>query len=411
MRYAFLDLLACQACHAELGCFTYRERAAEIPGGPFEGGTRVGLGQGVAPLPASAQSGDLLNRLRAFAQPAAEPSRNFAVEIDEGILICPGCARWYPITQRLPEILPDHLRDFDADAARMREAAAAMPPQLADAVLKFRPSSHGADKGARYKRAEMSIQDKIDDPEFFGPGYSSPYNPWNPEFTLYLISLFGSVLRLLDLKKGERVLDSGVGYAWTTEWFHRSGVPAVGVDISRTYLEVGIERMGDSRPHLVIGDVESLPFKSGVFDAVLAYESFHHIFDRRRAMAGYDRVLSAAGRVVLAEPGGKHERADVSVKVMKKYGILERGMELADVMRYAADSGFTRIDQVYLMHGTQHDIGHPLDKAYIKERCPVEGNLFRLRKPERPGEKPPRLGRWASAKHAIKRRLLGVGLD
>jgi SAM-dependent methyltransferase/uncharacterized protein YbaR (Trm112 family) len=415
MRYALLDVLACQACHTDLACFTNRERASNIPPGPYDPGTRVSAGPGLGPLPSLARPTEISARLQRFSTAAADPSRNFTVDVDEGVLLCPACGRWYPILQRLPEILPDHLRDFDADAARLREVAAAMPPALASVAFAFRPANAIADAGAHYKHAEMSIKQKIDDPAFFGPGYSSPYNPWNPEFTLYLISLFGSVLRLLELKKGERVLDSGCGYAWTTEWFHRSGVPVVGIDISRTYLDIGIERMGDAHPHLVVGDVENLPFKSGAFDAVLGYESFHHIPDRPRAMSGYDRVLNATGRVVLAEPGAAHEHAEVSVDVMQKYGILERGMELEDVAAYAGGSSLTGIEQVFLARGTQDDIGRPLDRAYLKDRSIFEGNLFRLRKTgvastvTRIGA--PRRRLWPVAKRYIKRALLKVGLD
>ena len=415
MRYALLDVLACQACHNELACFTFRERASEIPAGPYDPGARVSSGPGLGPLPSTNGRGALLPILREFATPAAAPARNFQVEIEEGVLLCPGCGRWYPIARRLPEILPDHLRDFDADAARIRPVAAAMPPALADAALRFRPAGAGSDAGAHYKRAEMSLKEKVDDPNFFGPGYSSPFNPWNPEFTLYLVTLFGVSLRLLELKKGERVLDSGCGYAWTTEWFHRAGVPVVGLDITRTYLDIGIERMGDAHPHLVVGDVENLPLKTGAFDAVLGYESFHHIPDRPRAMAAYDRILSATGRVVLAEPGGAHEHAEVSVDVMKKYGILERGMEIEDVAAYAAGTSLGGIEQNFLALGTQHDAGRPMDRAFLKDRSIIEGNLFRLRKGgiatgvSQMGA--PRGRLWPIAKRHIKRALLKLGLD
>jgi SAM-dependent methyltransferase/uncharacterized protein YbaR (Trm112 family) len=419
MRYALLDALACQACHSELACFTYREKPSEIPAGPYGSGTRVGIGPGLGPLPQHVGSRERFARLHTFAGAAGDPARNFAVEIDEGVLLCPGCGRWYPITHRLPEILPDHLRDFDADAARLRDAAAAMPPELAKEAFAFRPAPSGAathtDSGAHHKHAEMSIKEKIDDPAFFGPGYSSPFNPWNPEFTLYLIALYGSVLKLLELKKGETLLDSGCGYAWTTEWFHRAGVPVVGVDISRVYLDIAIERMGDAHPPLVIGDVENLPFKNGAFDAVLAYESFHHIPDRPRALKGYDRVLNATGRVVLAEPGAAHEHAEVSVDVMKKYGILERGMELEDVTGYASGSALTGVEQVFLARTTQDDLGRGIDRALLKERSLFEGNLFRLRKSgvassvTRIGA--PRRRLWPVAKRHIKRALLKVGLD
>ena len=419
MRYALLDVLACQACHSDLACFTYREKPSEIPAGPYSSGTRISIGPGLGPLPKNATSRERFARLHTFAGIAADPARNFAVEIDEGVLLCPGCGRWYPITHRLPEILPDHLRDFDADAARLREVAGAMPAELAKEAFAFRPPEAApithTDSGAHHKHAEMTIKEKIDDPAFFGPGYSSPFNPWNPEFTLYLIALYGSVLKLLDLKKGEILLDSGCGYAWTTEWFHRAGVPVVGIDISRVYLDIAIERMGDAHPPLVVGDVENLPFRSGAFDAVLAYESFHHIPDRPRAMKGYDRVLNATGRVVLAEPGGAHEHAEVSVDVMRKYGILERGMELEDVAGYASGSALTGVEQVFLARTTQDDIGRGVDRALLKERSLFEGNLFRLRKSgvassvTRIGA--PRHRLWPVAKRHIKRALLKVGLD
>lgn len=31
-------------------------------------------------------------------------------EIVEGIIICPKCLRWYPIQDKIPEMLPDELR-------------------------------------------------------------------------------------------------------------------------------------------------------------------------------------------------------------------------------------------------------------------------------------------------------------
>jgi ubiquinone/menaquinone biosynthesis C-methylase UbiE/uncharacterized protein YbaR (Trm112 family) len=366
-------------------------------------------------VPKSTTDGALTALLRELSGPAADKARNFQVEIDEGALLCPGCGRWYPIVNRIPEILPDHLRDFDADAAMLRGVASAMPPALAQRAFAFRPNGTGPDSGAHYKRAEMSIKEKIDDPAFFGPGYSSPFNPWNPEFTLYLVSLFGAAVRALELKKGELVFDSGCGYAWTTEWLHRAGVPVVGLDISRTYLDIGIERIGDAHPHLVVGDVENLPLKSAAFDVVLAYESFHHIPDRQRAMAGYDRILGAAGRVLLAEPGAAHEHAEVSIDVMKKYGILERGMEIEDVSGYAAGTALSALEQLFLTLETQNDNGQVLDRSFIKSRSIVEGNLFRLRKGgiasniSRVGARRRRV--WPIAKRHIKRVLLKLGLD
>jgi uncharacterized protein YbaR (Trm112 family) len=36
-------------------------------------------------------------------------------EIDEGLLICKNCNRWYPIIESIPHMLPDELRDERED--------------------------------------------------------------------------------------------------------------------------------------------------------------------------------------------------------------------------------------------------------------------------------------------------------
>jgi hypothetical protein len=168
-----------------------------------------------------------------------------------------------------------------ATRRRSDTLAPGLPPDVRAALRA--PSADGAatDIGVRYKRAEIGIVSKLDNPsQFFGPGYLSSFNPGNTDFTLHLISLFGNVVKLLGVNGSsprEVILDSGCGYSWTTEWLAKNGFEVIGVDICRAYLEVGIARMGESHPHLVVADVENLPIADGCADAVLAYESFHYI--------------------------------------------------------------------------------------------------------------------------------------
>jgi len=204
------------------------------------------------------------------------------------------------------------------------------------------------------------------------------------------VHLFGAVAPLLASSADDVVIDSGAGYAWTTEWLYRSGVNAIAVDICRTYLEIGIARMGPSRPHLVVGDVENLPIHSGAARAVLAFESFHHLPDRPRAMRGYARVLADGGRVVLAEPGADHDSAAASIDVMARLGILEKGMELDDVARYAAGTALGEPEQVFLTYASHADLRHPV-LAIARRTSPLDGNLFVLRKGSGPrGGRAPR---------------------
>lgn len=333
----------------------------------------------IGPVPPFTARTPLTEMLAAQRSAPAPPDRNYAVEVETGVLVCGECARWYPIVERLPELLPDHLRDWTRDC-EMLAGMTRLPRGLRDTLGRFESRDSSQDGGAHYKQAEIGIKKKIEDPAFFGPGYSSPFNLWNSDFTVYLIKVFGNVVPLLEAKPNNVIVDSGCGYAWTTEWLFKSGFEAVGVDICRAYLEVGVQRIGPFRPHLVIGDVEKLPLADACADGVLAYESFHHIPDRARAMAGFSRVLKEGGRVVLAEPGAEHDTADVSVEAMSKYGILEKGMELDDVLRYVEGTALRSLEQVHLLKVGSDDVARLALTLAPGWREVIEGNVFTLKK-------------------------------
>jgi uncharacterized protein YbaR (Trm112 family)/SAM-dependent methyltransferase len=378
MRYALLDHLACPVCLEPVLCIPHREAPSEMPIGRLSDGTRTSPGPGVGPMPAWRQSNDLTTRLGDVAGAPAAPERGRLVEVETGLLVCGPCGRWYPIENGIPEMLTDYLRDPNREMPLFEAVTAALPNSVSEALRRFRPSLDAAsDPGAHYKRAEIGIKAKVDEPLFFVPGCSSPFAYWDSDFSIYLIKLFGAAAPLLNVKRGEMLVDSGCGYAWTTEWLFRSGFDPIGVDICRTYLDVGVTRMATPRPHLVVGDVENLPLATSSARAVLAYESFHHVPNRRRAIAGYHRVLQPGGTVVLAEPGAAHENAKASVDAMAKYGILEQGMELEDVRGYAEGTTFLP-EQILTIRAGHGELGARLDATFVRERSVVEGNLFRL---------------------------------
>jgi len=152
----------------------------------------------------------------------------------------------------------------------------------------------------------MAIPAKVD-PSFFFPGEISPFNPWDAPHSVHLIRLFGFCLGLL-LRNwpNKAVLDAGCGYSWTTEWLLKSGFEPIGVDITRAYLDVAVTRLGAWLPYLAVADTEHLPIRGGVMDAVLCYEAFHHIGNRKNVMQQFFRVLKPGKSVILAEPGSNH---------------------------------------------------------------------------------------------------------
>jgi SAM-dependent methyltransferase/uncharacterized protein YbaR (Trm112 family) len=413
MRYTLITFLACPVCAGDLSTIVAVERPAPIPARnralanvvPPEGAV-------VAPL----SIGELLSRHAANPVP---PARDYAVEVETGLLVCLACARWFPVSGCLPELLPDHLRERERDARLFEECAHKLPPDLVEGLRSAAPPAApaGSDKGISYKQSEIGIKRKVDDQHFFSPGFSSPFNPHDTDYTLYLIKLFGSAVPLLELRNGDALLDSGCGYAWTTEWLYKAGVEAIGVDICRTYLDVGIERMGANRPHLVVADIEHLPMRAESVNAVFAFETAHHWPDRNTAMRGFGRALRAGGRVVLAEPGAAHEHAQGSVTVMDKYGILEKGMELEDVEAYVAGTQMGKPEQIFLLKVSEAELGRRIDRVFVHTHSVVEGNLFRIPRDRNLLDtvkavwREPRRVVWPRVKRRVKGALVRLGLE
>jgi ubiquinone/menaquinone biosynthesis C-methylase UbiE/uncharacterized protein YbaR (Trm112 family) len=338
MRYSFLDLLVCPYTHEPLVVVAGKERDIFIPAPYIDVAQRVSCpGSVVGCLPSNFVPGNNFSKqLSALSSPPGDSARNEQVVVWDGLLVAPNSCRWYPIIEGIPEILPDSLRNWERDQYFLETLCANLPLEIYRVLKNSITIADRIPKsGDNYKTSEITLLDKVESVDsFVGPGLYSPFNPYAFFHSSELIRGFSICIPFLGLSQGSYVLDSGSGYSWTTEWFMKMGIRAVGVEINRTYLDVGRKRMGSNQPHLIVADVENLPFSKRVFDAVLGFDAFHHIPDRPKAMKQFARVLKDSGRVVLVEPGGAHEHHQVSQDVMKKYGTLEVGMELADVQNY-----------------------------------------------------------------------------
>lgn len=51
-------------------------------------------------------------------------------EITEGLLVCPECNRWYPISDEIPQMLPDDLRESKDDLDWLRKWKHRVPPTV-----------------------------------------------------------------------------------------------------------------------------------------------------------------------------------------------------------------------------------------------------------------------------------------
>lgn len=68
---------------------------------------------------------------------AKDCSRCVSFEITEALLVCPACNRWFPVIDDIPQMLPDELRDKEADLAFLRAHKDELPAEVLRAGRPF----------------------------------------------------------------------------------------------------------------------------------------------------------------------------------------------------------------------------------------------------------------------------------
>jgi demethylmenaquinone methyltransferase/2-methoxy-6-polyprenyl-1,4-benzoquinol methylase len=108
-----------------------------------------------------------------------------------------------------------------------------------------------------------------------------------------------AVVRAVDARPGETVLDLAAGTGTSSEPFADAGARTVPCDFSLGMLRVGHGR----RPDLsfVAGDATRLPFADGAFDAVTVSFGLRNVVDTAAALRELLRVTRPGGRLVVCE--------------------------------------------------------------------------------------------------------------
>lgn len=108
-----------------------------------------------------------------------------------------------------------------------------------------------------------------------------------------------NVLRLLEIKKGEDVLDLGCGEGIFAREFYKTGANVAGVDIASELIQAA-HRKSPSEIIYKIGDAKNPAFlNSGAFDAVAIILAIQNIDDVNAVFREVRRVLKSNGRCVI----------------------------------------------------------------------------------------------------------------
>ena len=150
---------------------------------------------------------------------------------------------------------------------------------------------------------------------------------------------------MLTLQPGpdDLILDLGAGGCWCSDLLMRLNRRAVAVDISIDMLRVGRSRANGTAIRAVAGDLEHLPFRSGVFDKAVCLNAIHHVPDIPAALREVARVLREDGVLLVSEPGKGHAQKPVSTAAMRDYGVLEQDILIPDFVRQCREAGLANV--------------------------------------------------------------------
>ncbi len=138
----------------------------------------------------------------------------------------------------------------------------------------------------------------------------------------FVHQMAGGVLKWLDARPGERILDLGCGDGQLTLRLAETGAHLTGADASAQMVAAARGR-GVQADH---ANAESLPYADRSFDAVFSNAVLHWVRDHDAMLAQVHRVLKPGGRFV-AEMGGHGNIAAIRVALMAvlaRHGYVER---------------------------------------------------------------------------------------
>ena len=182
-----------------------------------------------------------------------------------------------------------------------------------------------------------------------------------------------SLLRFLNVRKDELVLDVGCGTGYFTGLVNEQGCrQAVGLDVDLESLRIA--KKLNHNQDFVRADCVRLPIRNRVANKVLCTEVLEHVPNDDALATEFSRVLISGGTLVCSSPN------ESFVFRSKKSSHTAHGPELhvrggysqESIIRLLSGAGFTAIEIAYALPLLGALFVEVLERAYVKLYDPLE---------------------------------------
>jgi SAM-dependent methyltransferase len=158
----------------------------------------------------------------------------------------------------------------------------------------------------------------------------------------------GAIVQLCGAAGSAVILDLGCGPGWTSWFLRKCGYRTVSADISHHMLLMARAHDGEAPPATpAVADSGRLPFRECSFDAVVLFDTLHHMPDVIAVFRECRRVLKPGGRIVIGEPGLIHYFSPSARAIARQTGVLEKGFARIQLQYLLSRAGFSAIRPAY----------------------------------------------------------------
>lgn len=150
--------------------------------------------------------------------------------------------------------------------------------------------------------------------------------------------------RFLREHPGAPVLDLGANTAGEAEVLASRGHEIVATDINEIALGLSKQRansFGRSGPTYYAGDAHRLPFQTGTFRSLIAFEVLHHFEELDTVLAEIYRVLKPGGSLFAYEPFALNPYRRIAELRFVVMGSIERSFTVGGLRKQLEGAGFS----------------------------------------------------------------------